>query len=207
MAVTNKGVLVFVWGTLAAVVLALVVSAIVLRPKASLPVLGQMSEFTLLNQNGKTNHLNDLRGKIWIADVIFTRCASQCPLMSTHLAAIQTSIPTNKPIRFVSFTTDPAFDTPPVLKKYAAHYNADPSRWFFLTGDKPTLKSTIVDGLKLPSIDKAPSERENDVDLFVHSAKFVLIDGFGRIRGYYDGETDASIPQVVEAAEQLAKEL
>jgi protein SCO1/2 len=175
------------------------------RP-APLPVYGLMPDFTLQDQDGRAVRLSDLRGKVWVADVIFTRCAGQCPMMSSHLQAIENRLPASAAIRFISFTTDPAFDTPPVMKKYAQRYAADQSRWLFLTGDKSALRAVIVDGLKLTAMDKAAAQQENPADLFVHSAKFVLIDGVGQIRGYYDGETEASITQVADAAAQLTKE-
>jgi protein SCO1/2 len=205
-AVTNKRIQAVIWGALAAIVAAIVLAFFVFRPKpAPLPAYGMMPEFVLQDQDGRAVHLSDLRGKVWVADVIFTRCAGQCPLMSAHLQAISRRIPASAPIRFVSFTTDPAFDTPAVMKKYAQRYAADESRWLFLTGGKPALRAVIVDGLKLTAMDKAAATQENPADLFVHSAKFVLIDGTGQIRGYYDGETEASIAQVADAAEQLAQ--
>ena len=165
-----------------------------------------MKDFTLQDQDNRAVSLSDLHGKVWVAGCDFlTRCAGQCPLMSSHLQAIASRISAGAPVRFVTFTTDPAFDTPPVMKKYAQRYAADTSRWIFLTGGKPALRAVIVDGLKLTSMDKAVAEQENPADLFVHSAKFVLIDGAGQIRGYYDGETEASIAQVSDAAEQLAQ--
>jgi len=191
---------------LAAIVAAIVVAFFLLHPKSvPLPMYGKMPGFTLQNQDNRAVSLSDLHGKVWVADVIFTRCAGQCPLMSSHLQAIVNRISASAPVRFVTFTTDPAFDTPPVMKKYAQRYGADTSRWIFLTGGKPALRAVIVDGLKLTSMDKAVAEQENPADLFVHSAKFVLIDGAGQIRGYYDGETEASIAQVSDAAEQLSQ--
>jgi len=194
-----------VWGILAATVAAIALAFFTRPRKAPLPVYGSMSDFVLQDQDGHAARLSDLRGKIWIADVIFTRCAGQCPLMSAHLQAIAGRLPADAPFRFVTFTTDPGYDTPPVMKRYAQRYNAD-ARWLFLTGDKPALRKAIVDGLKLTAMDKAAAEQENPVDLFIHSAKFVLIDGAGQVRGYYDGETEASIAQVAAAAEQLSKE-
>jgi len=190
---------------LAAIVAAIVFAFVVFRPRpAPLPVYGAMPDFVLQDQDNRAVRLADLRGKVWVADVIFTRCAGQCPLMSSHLQAIASRIPASAPVQFVTFTTDPGYDTPPVMKKYAQRYNADTSRWIFLTGSKPALRGVIVDGLKLTAMDKAAAQQENPVDLFVHSAKFVLIDGAGQIRGYYDGETEAAIAQVADAAGQLA---
>ena len=90
-----------------------------------LPVYGTMSDFTLTNQNGLTVTLADLRGQVWIADAIFTRCPGQCLIMSAHMKEIQNGLPSGLPIRLVSFTTDADFDQPPVLKKYAERFGAN----------------------------------------------------------------------------------
>ena len=167
---------------------------------------GAMPDFTLQDQNGRTARLADLRGKISVADVIFTRCAGECPVMTAHMQAIEKLLPKEAPVEFVSFTTDPAHDTPEILKTYALRYGADENRWMFLTGSKPALRGAIIDGLKLAAMDKEVSQQQNPEDLFVHSAKFVLIDGAGQIRGYFDGEADGAAAEVAAAIAQLEKE-
>jgi protein SCO1 len=106
-----------VWGGLLITILALLAAFIVLPFKSRpLPILGQMPDFSLTNQDNQNVTLASLRGNVWIADVIFTRCAGQCPIMSAHMQSIQDELPAGQPIKLVSFTTDPAFDTPSVLK-------------------------------------------------------------------------------------------
>lgn len=196
-----------IWGglilTISAIVAASVASSSKPRP---LPIYGALPAFQLTDQNNRTTTLDTLRGRICIADVIFTRCAGQCLIMSAHLKDLQSALPPGSPIKLVSFTTDPAFDTPAVLKKYAGRYGAQDNQWIFLTGDKAALRRAAVDGLKLTVLDKTPGEQENAGDLFIHSAKFVLIDKNGRVRGYYDGETPEAVTQVLAAAQSLARE-
>jgi protein SCO1 len=171
-----------------------------------LPVYGALPDFQLIDQDNHTTTLESLRGAVWVADVIFTRCAGQCLIMSSHMKDIQSALPSDLPIKLVSFTTDPAYDNPAELQKYASRYGAQNGRWFFLTGDKANLRHVAVEGLKLTVMDKAAGDQENAADLFIHSAKFVLIDKSGRIRGYYDGETAESVAQVLAAAKTLARE-
>jgi protein SCO1/2 len=205
--VTNRLLQTIVWSVLALTVASIAVAYVAFHSGSPpLPTYGTMPDFNLTDQNGRPVHLADLRGKIWIADVIFTRCAGQCPVMTSHLKSISDVLPASLPVRFVTFTTDPAYDTPAVMKKYAQRYNADESRWLFLTGPKPALKGAIVDGLKLTAMDKADPQADNPNDLFIHSAKFVLIDGAGQIRGYFDGETEEAVAQTAEAAKRLAAE-
>src|SRR5207245_625728 len=101
-----------------------------------LPVYGRVADFTLTNQLGQAVTLADLRGHVWVADIIFTRCAGPCRKMSQQMKDLQHSLPPGTNVRLVSFTTDPDYDTPPILKRYAQDLGADPHRWFFLTGPK-----------------------------------------------------------------------
>ena len=126
--------------------------------------------------------------------------------MSAHMKEIQDGLPSSQPIRFVSFTTDPAFDQPPVLKKYAEHVGAIDNRWLFLTGDKSALHNVEVDGLKLPVLDKPATQQESANDLFIHSYEFVLLDKQGRIRGWSDGQKSGAVADMIAAAQTLAGE-
>ena len=191
-----------VWGGLIITILALLTAFVVVPFKSKpLPDLGQMPEFSLTSQDNAAVSLASLRGEVWIADVIFTRCAGQCPIMSAHMQTIQNSLPAGKPVKLVSFTTDPGFDTPAVLKQYGARFGAHDDQWLFLTGTKTDLRHTIVDGLKLAAMENQSAE--NAGDLFVHSQKIVVLDQAGRIRGYFDGETDEGTSQALAAAKSL----
>jgi protein SCO1/2 len=123
--------------------------------------------------------------------------------MSAHMQSIQNSLPAEQPIKLVSFTTDPGFDNPAVLKQYAARYGAG-DQWLFLTGAKADLRHAIVDGLKLTAMENQ-SPQADAGDLFVHSQKLVLLDQAGRIRGYFDGETDEGTSQALAAAKSLLR--
>lgn len=180
-----------------ALVLLLVVFAFLLarldirrRASAERPDIGQIANFNLTNQFGQAITLADLRGKVWVADIIFSRCAGPCPRMTRQMASLQAALPTPSPARLVTLTTDPEFDTPEVLNNYAARFNADSNRWWFLTGAKKDIAALAVDGLKLTAIEKKPGERVNDDDLFIHSTIFVVVDKLARLRGVFetDGE-------------------
>ena len=195
-----------VWGGLLITILALLTAFVVLPFRSKpLPVLGSLPEFSLTDQNNQSLTLASLRGNVLLADVIFTRCAGQCPVMSAHMQAIQDGLPAELPVKLVTLTTDATFDTPEVLKKYAARYGARDGRWIFLTGSKAALRHATVDGLKLGVMDKPPGDRDNADDLFIHSQKLVLIDQNGQIRGYYDGETAEGATQALAAAKSLVR--
>ena len=154
-------------------------------------------QFSLIDQNGKPVTDDSLRGRVWIADFIFTNCAGPCPKMSAIMAELQDQIG-HPDIRLVSFTVDPERDTPQKLKEYGKSFNADDSRWFFLTGSVDQMQD-VAAGMKM-----AASKGENDQ--ITHSTYFILIDREGQVRDVY-GMTDPATPQrLTEDATRLASE-
>jgi protein SCO1/2 len=193
-----------VWTGLGIVIVAIVAGFVVSKVSVKpLPIYNDVPQFTLTNQNGASVTLDSLRGQIWIADCIFTRCPSQCLRLSTHMKELQAKLP--KDIKLVSLTTDPSYDTPAVLKKYGANFSSD-DNWLFLTGDKRVINTVAVEGLKLAVQETPEQDRENPNDLFIHSTKFVLIDRHGRVRGYFDGDDPQSSDQILSSVQQLLKE-
>lgn len=175
-------------------------------PAAALPVYGAVTPFSLTNQNGQPITLGQLRGTIWVADIIFTRCPTQCLKMSRQMGELEKELRAEPSVRLVSLTADPAFDTPPILKKYAARFGAADDRWQFLTGDKAAVYGLALDGLKLSVREKAPADQESVDDLFIHSTKFVIVDRQGRLRGWFDGENPQSKPEILSALRALLAE-
>lgn len=141
----------------------------------ALPVLGGIPRFELTRQDGQAFDSRSLDGRIWVADFIFTNCPGPCPMMSERMRQVETQTADLADVRLVSFTVDPARDTPPVLDAYAKHFLARPGRWFFLTGEPGRLDRLGLNVFHLNRVDG----RLN------HSTRFTLIDRKGRIRGYY----------------------
>ncbi|MEQ1917996.1 MAG: SCO family protein [Elusimicrobiota bacterium] len=142
--------------------------------------------------------LRALRGRAWIADFIYTRCAGPCPMLTANMAGLQKRLP--KSIGLLSFTVDPDHDSPEVFTLYARKFNADPQRWFFLTGEKADMIRLVRDGFLLPIVEDAaasPGER------FAHSTKFVLIDKEARVLGWYDGDDQAALAKLEADAKRL----
>jgi protein SCO1/2 len=129
-----------VWGglglTIAFIVVAFIIRQTRLQNQPPLEVLFQVPDFTLTNQAGQPFGLANLRGNVWLAEIIFTKCGGPCPRMTERMAQLQAALSPDKPVRFVTLTTDPDFDTPPVLEAYSRRFKAQPERWHFLTGTK-----------------------------------------------------------------------
>ena len=165
----------------------------------SLPVIGPIADFSLTNQDGRAVSLADLRGRVWVADIIFTRCPGPCLKMTKQMKALQDALPSGSPTKLVTLTTDADFDTPPVLKAYAERFQTDPQRWTFLTGTKKDIANLAIDSLKLTAIEKKPEERESPQDLFVHSTIFVLADKRAQLRGVFETTGEGIEPENVKA--------
>ena len=167
-----------------------------IKPKP-LPVLGQIPEFLLTSQEGTPFDSKILAGHIWVADFIYTTCQGPCPMMSSTMHQIQTRTSDELPdVRFVSFTVDPAHDTPPILAEYAKHFKPEPGRWYFLTGEQAKLSDLGMNAFHLNTVDGS----------LTHSTRFVLVDGKGRIRGYYITGEDGFMPKLMHDIRQLHSE-
>lgn len=125
----------------------------------------------------------DLRGKVWIADFIYTTCGGQCPLLTARMRALQKSLP--KEVLLVSFSVDPERDRPEVLRGYARDNGADPARWFFVTAeDQAALIPLLKDGFG------TAYRRDDSSDCgfsTMHSSRFALVGRDGRVFRTYDG--------------------
>ena len=171
----------------------------------TLPVLGQIPSMNLTDQNLRKIDLADLENKVWIADFIFTRCAGPCPLMSSHMSLLQGEFQKQPRVQLVSFTVDPEYDTPEVLLNYSERYEANPEKWLFLTGEKKDIFELSQKYFHLGASD-IPEEAKKDFNQHVlHSTKFVLVDGAGRIRGYYDSTLRDQLDQLIRDVNTLIR--
>lgn len=161
-------------------------------PSQSLPALASARPFTLTRESGEAFSSEELRGGPWIASFIFTRCSGQCPMVSARVAALQKDLPATA--RLVSFSVDPAYDTPAILKDYAARFGARPERWIFLTGDPALLRQVQTD-LKV----------WNGQEQEMHTLRLILMDENGDARGYYDSQDAAATARLRKDLRILAK--
>jgi protein SCO1 len=164
---------------------------------SDLPVLVQLPSFSLVESSNNPMGLDNLKGFVWIADFIFTRCAGPCPLMSSRLSKLQTTFKDESSLRLVSITVDPEYDTPRVLSEYANRFQATKDRWYFLTGDKAKIHELAKGGFLVGGVE----------DVTLHSTRFILVDRRGRVRGYYDSQDDQDIQKLIHDTELLLREV
>ncbi len=154
-----------------------------------------LPEFALEGHDGQPLSLETLRGRPFVADFIFTSCAGLCPAMTARMAQLQQRLPPG--VATLSFTVDPKHDTPEVLARYARDFGAGPS-WRFATGRREALYRLATEGFKLAAMEVPKDQQQPGTDgPFLHSSKFVLVDGVGRIRGYYDSEDSEALEQLL----------
>jgi protein SCO1/2 len=165
----------------------------------------KVGDFSFLNQEGKMISLDDVRGKVFVAEYFFTTCGTICPIMNQQMQRVAQAYATENDFRILSFTVDPKTDTVEQMKRYATAHGADAKKWYFLTGTQEKLyalarKSFFV--LK-------PAEAENQGDVgsdFIHTNNFVLVDKQLRIRGYYDGTNPKEVTGLIEDIALLLEE-
>ena len=177
-----------------------------------LRVIGPVADFTLTNQDGHLTTLADFSNRVWVADIIFTRCAGPCPRLTGQMRSLQNFLPPDSPAKLVTLTTDPEFDSPAVLKKYGERFTVDPRRWTFLTGTKNEIAALASGSLKLSAVPVKLEDRKSVADLFIHTTIFVIVDKRARLRGFFetggDGVdwTNSIQPQLLQSIRQLENE-
>lgn len=192
------------WTGIAAILLAVsaTIGAFVSNSISSDPLneLGSVPDFQLVERSGQPVVRSDFDGRVWLADFIFTNCAGTCPLMTEQMSQLQYVLP--EEVLLVSFTVDPTRDTPMVLASYADKHEADPDRWYFLTGTRDELYTLASQGFHLAVDDTGGTE----VQPITHSSRFALIDRRGNIRNYYDGADGAEVARIETDVQSLLEE-
>jgi len=194
-----------VWGVLVAGLFAIAVFALFTYLKPPIPELqrfGAAPPFTLTTQDGTSLSGTELLGKVWMADFMFTRCQTLCPVLSMRMKALQTGLRDRTEWSLVSFTVDPEHDTPEILNAYAQAQGANTELWTFLTGDKEAIYDLSISGFHLGVDDEGGTE----VEPILHSQRIILIDGENEIRGYYDAQDDADMRQLLSDAKRVLDE-
>ena len=166
------------------------------QPVKELPEIGNVPQFEFTNSDGNTVTLDNLKGKVWVADFIFTTCTMACPMMTGNMNIVHKKFKKNDNVRLVSISVYPEYDTPEVLKNYASQYDADTEKWLFLTGKEDAVKDIIRDGFKIGDYE----------DIIFHSEKFALVDKKGIIRAYYNGMKSEDMKQLKKDINALLKQ-
>jgi protein SCO1 len=163
----------------------------VLRDAKGDTLFNQVPEFQLTSQLNQPISQKDLDGTIYVADFFFATCPDICKQMSSQLVRVQEAFRDEPQVKLVSFTVNPEYDTPEVLKEYGERYGAMSDKWYFLTGDRDAIYTLAKRGFYLPVM-----QVEGQQD-FIHSEKFMLVDKDRYVRGIYDGTDRDDVDRLI----------
>ncbi len=171
------------------------------------PIETNMSEdlpdFEFTTQENETLALDDFKGNYWIADMVFTNCTTVCLPMTANMKSLQDMMAEEgiDDVQLVSFSVDPDYDTPEVLKAYGESYEADFSNWTFLTGyDFETIKEISIKSFK-----SMLAEAPEGTDQVTHGTKFYLINPEGKVIKFYDGVESANMQSIINDLKKIAQ--
>jgi len=160
-----------------------------------------VSNIVLTNQLNNTVSLDQLKGKVIVADFFFTHCPSICPTLTKNMRKLQDALKQKDEmklldtsfVQFVSFTVDPERDTAASLKKYADKYGVNPDIWWLLTGSKKNIYDFALHELKMGIADGEGVDSN-----FIHTQKMVVLDKDHIVRGYYDGLDSVALSKLAK---------
>lgn len=157
------------------------------------PLNYKVENFEFTDQNGQPFALADLKGKVWVADFVFTSCETVCPPMTAHMAQLQEKAEKEGvEVEFVSFSVDPEVDTPEKLKQFANQFSDSLDNWHFLTGySQETIENFAKNSFK--TIVQKP---ESD-DQVIHGTSFYLVDQNGVVLKSYNGVENTPYDEII----------
>lgn len=160
----------------------------------------KLNDFTFTDQDNKKFGLKDLKGSVWVADFMFTSCATVCPQLTKNMSDLQKEIKDKgyDDVKFVSFSVDPEIDTPKAMKDYAAKFDADFSTWHLLTGySQEDIESFAKDNFQ--ALVKKP---DNDTQV-IHDTKFFLMNKDGELVKDYSTQDGFPLNEIVKDVKAL----
>ncbi|MCD6012156.1 MAG: electron transport protein SCO1/SenC [Flavipsychrobacter sp.] len=174
-----------------------------------LPIIGNdlnhhVSDFSFVNQDGKTITNADIKGKVVVVEYFFATCKGICPKMNENMEKVYKAFRGNKNVLLLSHTVDPMKDTVQALKAYSLRFDADPSQWMFLTGDKKQLYDMARYSYLISAEDDTAGVSVDED--FIHDEHFVLVDRHGRVRGFYEGTKQEGTNKLIGDINILLKE-
>lgn len=184
-----------------------VIKEVVAEDLQTVGVGHRIGKFSFENQYKEMISLEDVKGKVFVAEYFFTTCGTICPIMTKEMMRVQEKFRGNKDVAILSFTVDPEYDKSHILREYADAHNAQKGQWHFLTGEKEDLYKVARRSFFVLK----PAEARNLGDAgsdFIHTNNFVLVDQDLRIRGkgFYDGTSTEDVNLMMEHMELLLAE-
>lgn len=148
----------------------------------------KVPSFSFINQDSLLITDKDYLGKVYVVEFFFTTCPTICPVMTKNLVELQNTFKDFEDFGIASFTINPRYDVPQVLKEYAEKNNIRDIDWHLLTGDRDSIYNLAQNGFYLIA-----NEDEAAPGGFEHSGMFALIDKNGFFRSRRDAANNPII--------------
>jgi protein SCO1 len=161
-----------------------------------------ISNFSMTNQHGKPITEKAIEGKIHVANFIFTRCGSICPVMTKHMKLVQNAFDKNADVVLLSYSVTPWMDSVARLKYYADNNGITSPNWHFLTGNKGEIYKLARQSY-FAEEDMGFSKDSTD---FLHTEHILLVDANKRIRGIYNGTLQLDVEQMIGDIKTLLRD-
>lgn len=152
-----------------------------------------LKDFVLTERSGRSLGSDDLRGYVWVASFFFSSCPGSCRAQNLELLSLHNAY-AKKGVKFVSITCDPRVDTPAKLREYADTLGAPSDSWYFLTGDLKYIRRVGAEIFRVW------------VDERGHMDRFMVVDRWGNVRGYFDWHDRARLEQMKHLLDELLVE-
>jgi len=189
------------------------ISACIKKKEVPLPIIGErdvvgsdtvyhtIADFKFLDQDSAEVTGDTVKDKIYVADFFFTSCRTICPIMKAQMLRVYDSIQNESDVLLLSHSIDPEFDTVALLHDYAERLGVKSEKWHFVTGKKEDIYK-----IAQTSYFSTAMEDKTEVDGFIHTGAFLLIDKKKRIRGKYDGTKEEDVNRLLADIARLKKE-
>ncbi len=166
------------------------------------------ADYTLVDHEGRPFDPETLRGKVWVAGFVFTTCPSSCPAVTKAMHELRERLDRYglEEVEMVSFTVDPAHDTPEVLARFASEQGLPTEHWRFVTGDPAQVLRLVRQGFKLGVGEREADPQGVAYDI-AHSTKLALVDGDGGVRGFYGISDEHGTDEIFERAQHVLTEM
>lgn len=164
---------------------------------------GMIGDFTLTDHHGQPFNRDQVDGKVWVANFIFTSCATECPLLSRRMREVQEAFAGDDRVSLVSISIDPRTDHPERLAKYASAYKAG-EKWSFLTGETKIIEHLCTKGFMVTTPGSAPPDSSKPkTRQLLHSEKIAVVDQLGVVRFFANGMNPKAAQQISTAVREL----
>ncbi len=201
----KRGVLYGLYG-LAGLIVFGIFSFVAFKPIKVLPRIRLAPGFSLSDQDGKRLTNEDMRGKIVLYNFTYSGCQPPCPQTWQTMQEIQQRLSEldlgGVDVQLVTISFDTLGDSPADLKAYTERLALDTGNWSFAVGKDADLMKTVI-GNSFEVYYQPNAEGGFDFD-----PAYVLVDGWGIIRGEYQYQTlTPDVERILRHIGVLAEEI